>query len=125
MPLLMRLVALGSLFALLAARPPSSTVDAGPALAPVTLTGISPCTLSKQTSTPLLVLGRGLAVGRKLHVGAPFGIDVALGVDDDTHGYAVMPAGFAIAGTGADASVSQWTWRAPTSPTRQRAPRSW
>ena len=81
----------------LAACPPGGTADAGPAAAAaVSIAGISPRTVSNQTATPLLVFGRGFAAGQKLRLGAPFGVELALGVDDAEHAHALFPAGLVV-----------------------------
>lgn len=86
--------------------PRGEAVDGGPLPSPVTITGISPRTVSNQTSTPLLVFGRGLAAGQKLRLGAPFGQELPLGIDDDGSAHVVIPAGLAIAASAAEVSVS-------------------
>lgn len=72
----------------------AKVADAGPAAA--TLTGVSPRTTSNQFATPLLLFGRGFASGQKLRLGAPFGTEIPLHVDDDGHASAVLPAGLAL-----------------------------
>lgn len=72
----------------------SPPVDAGPPAA--SLTGVSPRTTSNQFATPLLLFGRGFAPGQKLRLGAPFGTEIPLTVDDDGHASAVLPAGLTL-----------------------------
>jgi hypothetical protein len=71
--------------------PPRPATEAAPARVTASLTGVSPRTTSNQFATPLLVYGRKLAPGQKLRLGAPFGVELALGVDDEGRGHAVLP----------------------------------
>jgi hypothetical protein len=99
-------LALLVLFAFTACKPkPPAIVDAGsePAPSPIALTGVSPRTVSNETSQPLLFFGRGFQIGQRLHLGAPFDIDIPFIVDDDAHAHGVLPASLAIAGDKSDA----------------------
>jgi DNA-binding beta-propeller fold protein YncE len=62
----------------------------------VSLTGVSPRTVSNDTSQPLLVWGRGLRAGLRVSVGAPFQRDLPLAVVDDTFGSIRLPADLAV-----------------------------
>src|SRR5687768_9043431 len=79
--------------------PDAGVVD-GPAL-----TGISPRTVSNQTATPVSLVGRGFAQGQKLRLGARYGQELAVVVDDNTHAHALIPAGLALDAAAAEATV--------------------
>lgn len=99
LPWLLVIVPLAAVVASTTACPGSAgSVDAGPPAPPsTTLSGVGPRTTSNQFATPLLVYGRGLEPGQRLRLGAPFGREIPLVVDDATHGHAIVPAGLPIA----------------------------
>ncbi len=79
--------------------------DAGPPPAAVTLTGVGPRSTSNETDEPLLLYGRGLRAGLKLHLGAPFERDLPLVVEDATHAHALLPAGLKLPDAAAEATA--------------------
>ena len=83
--------------------PKGDVVDAAPV--PVAITGISPRTLSNETTTPLLVFGRGLLAGHALRLGAPYQLNLELIIDDAGNAHALMPAGLTVAEHAAEVSV--------------------
>lgn len=86
--------------------------DHGPAIddrAPridVTLTGVSPRTLSNDTSQPLFLWGRGFRAGLRVRLGSPFERELPLAVVDDTCGSVRLPADVVLPSTMAEATTT-------------------
>jgi hypothetical protein len=85
---------------------PSFVVVTEPALARVSVTGVSPRTISNDTSQPVLVWGRGLRPGLLARLGPPVGRDLPIAVVDDTFGSLRLPDDLALPPDIAEVTVS-------------------
>lgn len=86
-----RLVAGLAIFAL-ACSPSKASVARPPVMH---LIAVGPRLISNQTSQPIAIYASGLRAGARLHLGAPFNLDVPVAIWDQSHGYARL-AGLAM-----------------------------